>query len=428
VPDPIADSAARAGADPAQRRVVGALMVSQVLGGLGLSGGIAVGSLLAEDLLGSADLAGLANTAQILGAAALAVPMAQLMAARGRRVGLVSGYVVAAVGALLAVASSVVRSFSLLLIGAALFGAATTSNNQARYAAVDLAAPEHRGRDLSLVVWATTVGAVLGPNLLAPAAPLARMAGLAPLVGVWLVSVCGFLLAGGWLTWRLRPDPLVTARQRATRQGQRDHPTGAFRPALRMIARSRPAAVGALIVALGHTVMVSVMVMTPLHMTHGGAELRLVGLVISIHVLGMFAFAPVMGRLVDRHGERAVAVAGAGVLAVGCLVAAQAPDGWSAGLAAGLFLLGLGWCATLVSGSTLLTAATPPVQRPGVQGVSDLMMGACGAAGGALSGMVVGSWGYPRLAVLGAVVAVLLGWVAAVGATGRPGALGVSKH
>ncbi|MBK7722460.1 MAG: MFS transporter [Austwickia sp.] len=381
-------------------------MTSQVLGAIGLSGGITVASLLAEDILGSADLAGLANTAQILGGAVLAVPGARLMAARGRRVGLMTGYAVAGLGGALVIAATVTSSFALLLVGAVLFGAATTANSQARYAAVDLAEPARRGRDLSWVVWATTVGAVLAPNLVGPAGPLAEAVGLPPLVGIWLISLAAFALGVLWLALRLRPDPLILAKDLVRDAGGATRaPYGGLNQALSVLATRPGARTGVAVVALGHTVMVSVMVMTPLHMSHGGASLTLVGLVISVHVLGMYAFSPLVGRLNDAVGGRRTALAGAAVLLLSCLVTAQAPTGWSAGLTAGLFLLGLGWSATLVSGSIMLTSAVPPAERPGVQGAADLIMGLCGALGGGLSGIVVGTWGYPWLSVLGALVA-----------------------
>ena len=154
---------------------------------------------------------------------------------------------------------------------------------------------------------------------------------------------------------------------------------------------------GLVTVALGHAVMVSVMVMTPLHMHHGGADLRVIGFVISIHVLGMFAFSPVVGFAVDRFGARPMALVGSAVLVTSALLAAQAPTGWSAGLAVALFLLGLGWSFTLVSGSTLIAGAVPVAERAGVQGASDLVMGLAAGAGGALAGLIVGQLGYPVL-------------------------------
>ena len=388
-----------------QRRTVTTLVGSQMLGGVGVSSGIAVGSLLAEEILGSPDLAGLGGTFQVLGSALIAIPMARIMAARGRRPGLGFGYLLGIAGALLLTASGVMGSFMLLLAGSILFGGATAANNQARYAAADLAEERHRGRDLSVVVWATTIGAVLGPNLVGVAGSMARSLGIPALTGPFLFSLAGFVLAGTLLTLRLRPDPLLYARQRA--QAHAEEPLqhhGSVVRGLRVALRTPPALLGLITVALGHAVMVSVMVMTPLHMHHGGAELRVIGLVISIHVLGMFAFSPLVGFAVDRFGARPIALVGSAVLITAALLAAQAPTGWSAGLTVALFLLGLGWSCTLVSGSTLIAGAVPVAERAGVQGASDLAMGLAAGGGGALAGVIVGRLGYDVLG-LGAAVA-----------------------
>jgi MFS family permease len=115
-----------------QRRTVSTLVGSQMLGGVGVSSGIAVGSLLAEEILGSPDLAGLGGTFQVLGSALIAVPMARLMASRGRRPGLVFGYVLGIAGALALTAGGVLGSFALLLAGRVLFGRGTASHPQCR--------------------------------------------------------------------------------------------------------------------------------------------------------------------------------------------------------------------------------------------------------------------------------------------------------
>lgn len=395
----------------AQRRTVATLVGSQMLGGVGVSSGIAVGSILAEQILGSPDLAGLANTAQVLGAAVLTVPMARIMAARGRRAGLVAGYAIGTVGAALAVLAGIRSSFVLLLCATALFGAATSSNSQARYAATDLAQPSRRGRSLALVVWATTVGAVLGPNLLGPAGRVARAVHVPELVGPFLFSMVGFVLGAVLLWMRLRPDPLLFARRVAADAGQDTTSHGSLRRGLRVTRAHPEALLGVIAVAIGHTIMVAVMVMTPLHMHHGGAQLTLIGFVISVHVLGMYAFSPITGLLVDRVGERAVIGAGVFILLAAAVVSGRAPEGWSIGLVIGLFLLGVGWSCTMVAGSTLLAGAVPLAERPGVQGAADLVMGLAAAVGGALSGVIVGSWGFGWLCVLAGLLAVVLGGV-----------------
>lgn len=400
--------------DPVQRRTLGTLATTQVLGGIGLAAGIAVGSLIAEDITGSPTYAGLGGTFQVLGSALIAIPVARLMAARGRRPGLVLGYALALAGATLIITSAVISNFALLLLGSLFFGGATTSNSQSRFAAADLAAPEHRGRDLSIVVWATTIGSVLGPNLVGPAQPVASALGIPLLAGPFVFSLAAIVMAILVLTLRLRPDPLILSREReaavigaaATAGEDLETPPvdgpkrreGSIRQGLGDVVSHRPALLGLITLALGHAAMVSLMVMTPLHMHHGDADLTLIGFVISIHILGMFALSPLVGIAVDRIGPVRVAQLGGLILVGAAVIGAFAAEGFSVPLTVALFLLGVGWSCTLISGSTLLTAALTPVQRPGAQGSADLIMGLVAGGGGALAGVIIAQASYAALA------------------------------
>jgi len=387
-----------------QRRTILTLVVSQALGGLGMSIGIAVAALLAEDISGSEKLAGLAQTMQVLGSALAAFLLARLMSRRGRRVGLSLGYVLGASGAALCVVAGVVRSFPLMLIGATLLGSTTAANNQARYAATDLAPPDKRARSLSFVVWATTIGAVAGPNLTGFAGRGGHLLGLPTLTGPFLFGMLGMLAAAAFLTLMMRPDPLLVAREaaRSTRGGK---PATTSWSRVRTVLVSRPGvAAGVAALSLAHAVMISVMVMTPLHMHHGGATLEIIGVVISVHVLGMFAFAPLVGWGADRFGRPMVLSAGALVLFVSLYLAGTAPAGASYQIGVALFLLGLGWSFCTVSASTLLSESAPMDARTDVQGAADLVMGLTAAAAGALAGIIVGSAGYGWLNVFAAVL------------------------
>jgi MFS family permease len=392
--------------DDVQRRTIRVLVAGQVLGGVGVGSGIAVGGLIAEDVSGSTALSGLAQTATVLGAAVAALPMARLMAAHGRRPGLVTGYAVALTGAVVVVLGSVIRSFPLVLLGATMLGSGTATNLQARYTATDLAAAEHRARALSTVVWATTVGVVLGPNLVGPGGRLASVLGLPSLAGPLLFSAAAFAVAGVVVLSALRPDPLLEARRRLGIDPAVRRRHASFADSVRAVARSRRAVLGLAAIAFGHTVMVSVMVMTPVHMRHEGAELRVVGFVISVHVAGMYALSPLVGWLADRLGRIAVILLGQAVLLLAVAVAGTAAGHDHTALGVGLFLLGLGWSCALVAGSTLLSESVAEEARPGVQGTSDFVMGLCGAAGGALAGVVVGGRGYGVLNALAGLLVV----------------------
>ncbi|HET6754888.1 MAG TPA: MFS transporter [Jiangellaceae bacterium] len=403
----VREPARKADAETVQRRTVTTLITSQVVGGLGVSGGIAVGALLATEVLSSEDLAGFAQSAQVLGAALLALPAARLSVAFGRRVGLGFAYSLGVIGGVLAVVAGQIESFPLLLVGTALFGGGTAAGLQARFAATDLAPAAKRARTLSVVVWATTIGAVVGPNLVGPAGALAREIGLEPLTGPFLLGAVFLVLASLVVTFGLRPDPLVVARSlRTVPEPVRRH--GVIRHGLAAVSQSPRAKLGLAAIVIAHTVMVSVMVMTPIHMQHGHASLELIGLVISVHVAGMFAFSPVMGWLTDRIGRVPVIAGGGVTLLVAVTLAGTAQEGHSAELTAGLFLLGLGWSACLVAGSTLVTEGVPGADRPAAQGASDLLMGLSAAAGGAVAGLVVGTLGYGVLNAMASVLALAL--------------------
>jgi MFS family permease len=422
-PDPAVPAAAPAGTRPAapgydlarvQRRTLGLLFCTQVIGGVGVAIGLSVGALLAADLAG-VGLSGVAQSAAVVGAALLAVPVVRIMRQYGRRPGMLAAYLAAGLGGLGVLAAAVLDSVPLLFAGLFLFGGGTTANLQARYTAVDLAPAARRGRQLSLVVWATTVGAVAGPNL-APLAGTAlagvRLGGreLPTLAAPFAFSVVLFGLAGLVLWLLLRPDPLLLARARAGGPAAGGSQLG-MRAALAAVTARPAARLGVAAMSVGHLAMVGVMAMTPVHILgagHGPAHtLRIVGVVFSLHIAGMFAFAPVTGWLTDRLGRRPVILVGVALLLVACLVAGTAGH-HSGQLSAGLFLLGLGWSGTMVAGSTLLSESVPQPVRPSAQGLSDLVMGLAGASSGAVSGLVVAGSGYPTLNLLAAVATVPL--------------------
>jgi len=399
----------------AQRRTLGLLVTTQVLGGVGVAIGVAVGTLLAAQLAGTDTLAGLAATSAVVGTALVAVPVSRVTDRYGRRPGLALAYGTGALGAAVIVLAGVVGSFPLGLAGMVLFGGASAGNLQARYAATDLATSERRGTALSIVVWATTIGAVLGPNLADPAGELAGRSGLDSLAGPFLLSLVVFAASVAAILTLLRPDPLLLARAARGVDLTVGRARTSVRAALRIVAAHPGALLGLGAIALGHSVMVGVMTMTPVHMEHGGATLRVIGLVISVHIAGMYALSPLVGIASDRIGRRPVILAGCALLLAACATAGSADEHSSAQLGVGLTVLGLGWSCTLVAGSTLLTESVPVDARPSVQGASDVVMNLAGAAASVVAGLVVGLAGFAWLALLAAFAVLPL-----VGAALRP--------
>jgi MFS family permease len=378
------------------------LVLSQVLGGVGLAAGVAVGALLAADLLDGDALTGIPSAAATAGSAAAAVPLSRLMARAGRRPGLVAGYLLGASGAAVVLASAQLRSFAALVVGMTLFGAGNAASLLARYAAADLAEPHHRARAVSTVLFATTFGAVAGPNLVEPTGALARAVSLPELAGPFLLSLAAYGLAAVVVGALLRPDPLLVARG-----GAGPAPVAPTGGAWALVLRG-PALAGLAAMVGAQFVMVAMMTMTPVHMLAHGHDLGVIGFVIGVHIAGMFAFAPLAGLLADRFGNRTAIRAGALALAAAGLTGALAAPSSAPVLAVALFLLGLGWSLALVGGSALLTASVPPPQRARAQGSGDLFVGLAGAVGGLGSGVVLALSGFAVLGLLTAAVAAAL--------------------
>lgn len=389
-----------------QEKTVKVLATAQVLNGVGVAGTVAAGSLLVASITNSETLAGLAQTSSVLGAAALALPLARLTSRGGRRLALSVGLIAGVIGSLLAIFGGSRENIYLMLTGTFLVGAASAAGYQARFAAIDLATDEKRAKQLSFVVWGSTIGAVSGPNLMEPSGNLAESLGLPRLTGPYLISAVTLALAVLVIQLFLRPDPYLTA---AKDSGAANLPRVKTKVALKHIRSNARASFAIAAIAIGHIAMVAVMVMTPVHMAHVDVTLTIIGLVISVHVLGMYAFSPLVGALTDRLGRLRVIQIGVAILLSSALISgfARADDAITLGI--GLFLLGLGWSCTLIAGSALLTESVSPEFKSASQGASDLVMNLSGASGGAIAGVVIATLSYGWLCLLSAIPVAFLG-------------------
>jgi MFS family permease len=383
-----------------------ALASSQLVAGIGVASGIAVGGVLAEDLSGMTAMAGLAQTASVLGAGIVAIPLSGLAVRFGRSKALVTGYVTALLGVFLVFAAVASGWFWLLIAGMGCFGAASASGLQSRFAATEVVSTRFKGTAMSLVMWAATIGSVAGPNLSSLGSDLGAMLGVSRLVGPYFFSGASFasacLILGLFLRVPRRGSPdqnaptsdevtnTATIRSwTAIRQGMRD-------PQIRFAIA---------VITASHMIMVGVMVMTPVHLHHLGFGLDVVGLVISIHILGMYGASPIMGRVADRLGPRTLIVIGCGIFVVALLLGGLSQGDMLANTAA-LGFLGLGWSAGMIGGSTLLTTATPNRLRVPLQGATDAVMNFGAAGSAALAGTILGIGGIAGLNLAAAVVLV----------------------
>ncbi|MCX2930806.1 MFS transporter [Mycobacterium sp. CVI_P3] len=403
MPTPDADATAGRRLDAVQKRTLRVLFAAQVFSGAGLAAGITVGALLAQDMLGSTGLAGLPTALFTIGSAAAAAGVGGLSQRLGRRTGLAAGYATGALGSIGIIAAAVAGNVALLFVALFVYGAGTATNLQARYAGADLAHRDHSARAISTVLVATTLGAVVGPNLVDVLGDIAVTIGVPRLAGPFLLAAFAYGTAAIIIWILLRPDPLLLAAALPDRDGDVDL-TGAPPEATSAASSigNRFVLAGAAVMMITQLVMVAIMTMTPVYMQHHHHELADAGLVISIHVAAMYLPSPLSGYLVDRIGAPKTAGLAALALVAAGVLASLAPADSVVALAAALALLGFGWSLGLISGTTTVANATALETRAKTQGTVDLFVALAGAAGGLLSGVIVAATSYPTLAVIGA--------------------------
>ncbi len=377
-----------------QAKTVRTLAVGQALGGFGFGSTLSVGAIMATELSGSAAWSGAAATMSTLGSAFAAIPLANMAARRGRRYALGLGAGLAILGAIGMITAAALRSFPVELFALFLLGSANAVSLQARFAAADIPTNRPKAKDISIVVWATTFGAVIGPNLIAPGESLGVTLGLPHLAGPFLLTILAQSLSTSVFWFGLKPDPLVLAQKIDSEK--QNLVRRKFREAIPIVRQKPIAAFAVLSIALSHMVMVSVMSMTPAHLSITGHSLSDVGFTISLHVAGMYALSPIFGIISDKFGARKTIILGQLILLISLAVSGFGANNFSM-VVLGLFLLGLGWSSATVAASALLSESLDISEKPVVQGLSDSLMNLSGAFGGAISGTILIVFGFAGL-------------------------------
>ncbi len=372
-----------------QRRIVGSLFLSQSLFTAAIISGFTLSSIIAAELGGTDSAAGLPSTVTLAARAALAYPVGWILDRFGRRLGLSLGYLIGIIGMFISAWSVVDGSFAGFLVGAALVGGSRASSEQSRYVAAEIFPASRQAKIIGWIVFAGTIGSVLGPLLVEPAALLAERLALPAYAGPFIVSGVLFFLALLLVFAFLRPDPLRVGQQiadaeRVKTEGEAGQAAQAR--SLRQIFAQPLALLAVAAMTIGQMVMVMLMVITPLHMNHHEHNTQAISWVIMAHTLGMFGLSGLTGWLIGRFGRRTMIAAGSLVLIVACILAPVSVE--LPLLALALFLLGLGWNFTFVAGSSLLSDQLQPAERGRAQGAGEMSV-ATGAGLGSLGSGII---------------------------------------
>lgn len=387
-----------------------------MLSGAGLAAGVTVGALLAQEMLDSTTLAGIPSALITGGSAAAALLVGRISGRYGRRHGLAFGYGAGALGSAAVVLSAMLDNPIMLFISLFIYGSGTATNLQARYAGADLATPNYRAQAISTVLVVTALGGVIGPNLAAPMQGVAEMLDMPKYAGPFILSGFAYGAAAVVLGLYLKPDPLLLAKELVAAGETRldvvatidDEAESTSADPIADLSARTGLLVGALVLVLSQLVMVAIMTMTPVHMKDHGHATGATGMVIALHIAGMYLPSPISGRLTDRLGRTTMAIASGLTLLLSGILAALAPAESVPMIAFALFLLGLGWNFGVVSGTAIITDNVPLATRAKKQSSVDVAIAIAGASGGLVSGVIMGMSSYAALAVAGGFLALIM--------------------
>lgn len=386
---------------PIRNRLLGTLLLGSGLVRTAFIAVLTVAALVAEDILGSVSLSGMPAAAVTIGVAAGTAPIAAQMARKGRRIGIATGLLVAALGCVIAAVAISLTSFPLFMVGSFVLGFGVAGDRLSRYAAADISSEDKRAFFISIVVWAGTIGSVIGPVLLGPVERLAEAIGLEGLVGPYLLAIVALLFAFLLIFLGLRPDPLSFV------DVPLDQPKKRRPGSVLALLALPPVRFSIIALAVGQAVMVLIMAMTPIHIRRAGSGLGTIGLIIAAHTFGMFALSPMTGWVADRIGRPKVIMMGHAVLLFSAILAAGAGGGETALLFAALLLLGVGWNLSFIGGSAYLSERVPAELRVPLEGLADTVVWSSGAAAGLSSGVLLGLTSYAVLCLVGAALVAL---------------------
>ena len=392
-----------------QKRTLRVLIAGQIAGSAALSAAVTVGAFVVQDILGQkTPWGGIASATVTVGTAFMAQLLSRLMLRQGRRRGLMLGYALALIGGLIAGFGVERQSLAIFLCGLFLFGNGQSANLLSRYAATDLAQASNRGAAMSRILFASTFGAVFGPVLIRPAEHLGQnVFGWNLYTGPWVFSGLFFITSFINAALRLKPDPLIVSGGIVLRKSARAGRDQAKQMSVfQFLAQTPKTRLAFYAMVISHVTMVAVMTMTPVHLRQHGHE-TVSAYIISLHIAGMYAFSPLVGRFSDRHGRLNTLLVGCLILMLSTIMSALAGSN-PAVFFPSLWLLGVGWSFGLIGSSSLLIDSVPLDYRVKMQGSADVAMSLFGGAAGFSSGFIRKAWGFPWLSMLGTLIVLFL--------------------
>ena len=316
------------------------LLLAIIFSTTGYLASLTITALVASEVMPNQLFVGVPNAITVGGAFIGAKMIGYLSSKVSMLASLIGAYLVGGFGGFLLFQSILYDSSILILLGALVLGVGQAATLQTRYFASFIVSKKYKNIALSMAVWCSAFGSVFGPTAVGIFSPLFLEIYNSDLIIGYILAFTGMISAGTVLF-------ILTDRKSELRE----------RNKINIEKETKKKVSGEIslssILVVNHGIMVLIMSATPLHLRDIGENIGAVGNIISIHTLGMFFFAPIIGKIVDVIGVQKTALIGSLMVLTSCIITLFYTSIFFLGL--GLFLLGLGWNFTFISVSSAIS-------------------------------------------------------------------------
>ena len=357
---------------------------------------------------GSIALVGLTLSIITIAGMVTSYPAGKLSDTFGRRPVLLLGVLLGGLGFVLIYFSVRNNLFYVFIIALIINGLAQGFVNQIRVSAIDMYPVHRKAEGVSYVMTGGALGSLLAPIIVMITTNYAERTHLDTLSIPWLAQPL-ILAFASLLVFSVRPDPLVIASNI-----DKYYPTTDLKKAgkpsvhplppmnIASLLRYFPVIVAIISISLSGGNMLMMMSLVSVVLRQNNVNLTLISVSVAIHVLGMFGFSLIFGRLADKYGRRSMFILGSTLSGLGALIT-PLTSGYLM-ITLGIFLVGLGWSAVVVAATALIGDVSPPTVLGRLMGLTQLIGGVLSLGLPIVGGLVAQRYGFTPLGVMGALL------------------------
>ena len=324
-------------------------------------------------------LATLPTALMIVGTAVGSLFASKIMKMKGRKFGFSLASIINSFFSLICAYAVLINSFNLFCIGNLAIGLSVAFAQQYRFAATESVETSNIPKAISLILLLGIVASLLGANIVSVTKDF------------YITTYVGSYIAMSLLT--IIPFFFFLFYQNEDKVDQKEIKS---QKTIFQLLSNKNIQLSILSAGVGYTTMSTLMTATPISMKMmHGFSLFSTGIVLQLHVIGMFLPSLITGDLINKFGHKKMIYAG--IIIMLSTIATHFVFETYYGYMIGLILLGVGWNFLFVSGTSLLVVSYNKEDKFLAQGLNDFVVFSSQSIGALSAGILLFSTSWKTL-------------------------------